>query len=291
MTDVYQQVTDRIIAALERGAAPWVRPWTADPEGGEDRNLASKKPYRGVNVLLLWAQRAACGYERPLWVTYQQAKELGGHVKRGQRGTQIVFWKINSYERDGGADGDDTVEIPMARNYTVFNVEQCEGLDLPELGEPKPEDKLPTRLAHAKAWCAATGAKVTHGGDKAFYAPSQDRIQMPKRASFESPELYFGTLIHELTHWTKQPTRCNREFSKRFGDDTYAFEELVAELGAAFGCAALRIPGELRHAEYLSHWLRVLRGDKRAIFTAASQARKAHEFLSAFSEPTQAVAS
>lgn len=288
MADVYQQVTDRIIEALDRGVAPWVRPWTNDPTGGEDRNLASGKAYRGVNVLLLWLQRHAHGFSSPLWVTYQQAKERGGHVKRGQKGTQIVFWKVNRFERDGGDDGTETVDVPMARNYTVFNVEQCEGLELPASETPAAAPELPERLAHAKAFCAATGAVIKHGGDKAFYSPGFDRIQMPKRAQFETPEHYFNILLHELTHWTGHKSRCEREFGKRFGDDAYAVEELVAELGAAFGTAALGLQGELRHVEYLGNWLKVLRGDKRAIFTAASQARKAHEFLAAFSAEEKA---
>jgi antirestriction protein ArdC len=268
VTDIYQNVTARIVAALETGAAPWVRPWKGSGDDGFDVNHRSGKPYSGINVLALWSERMLRGYESTHWLTYKQALEAGGNVRKGSKGSQIVFWKF--------LENDVDERIPLARAYTVFNLEQCDGIERPERGVEAPLDE---RLRAARAFCSATGAKLSHGGDVACYMPTADAIRMPPMRAFEGPEFYYAVLLHELTHWTMPEARCNRVIPKRFGDDTYAMEELVAELGAAFGCAELGVPGVLRHEGYLAHWLRVLKADERAIFIAASAARKAHEYL------------
>ena len=285
--DIYQSVTQRILEALERGERPWSRPWRLNPTDGVPRNAVTGRPYHGINVLLLWGAAQLEGYTSQRWLTYRQASEAGGHVRKGERGELIVFWKFLERERlddDGrpvlGDDGEpQTVTIPVARGYFVFNTEQCE--DLPEGLAPAPEadpdwDPAPA----AEAFVAATGAQIRHGGNRAFYAPAADRIQMPHREQFAGEDGYYGTLLHELTHWTGAEHRLHRRFD-RFGTEAYAFEELVAELGAAFLCARLGLAAEPRedHASYLRSWLKVLKEDHKAIFSAAAAARAATEFL------------
>ncbi len=286
--DMYQEVTDRIVAALENGVAPWVRPWaTAETGNAADTNAVSGKPYRGVNVLVLWCARAAFGYRDSRWLTFKQALDLGGNVRKGEKGTQIVFWKINGYETENDAGETETRSAVLARAYTVFNVEQCDGLQLDASEPTAPAIEPSERVKAAIAYAAATGADIRHGGNSACYMPGVDAIRVPELGAFKSDSHYAATLLHELTHWTGAKERCDRTFGKRFGDDAYAVEELVAELGAAFACAELGIAGQLQHENYLGHWLRVLKADKRALFTAASQARKAVEFMNA-KQPAQA---
>jgi antirestriction protein ArdC len=291
--DIYQNVTQRIVTALERGTPPWVKPWKGGASVGADGidvNHASHKPYQGVNLVALWAQRELSGFAASRWLTYNQAIDAGGHVRKAEKGTQIVFWKFfgkpgspTSTEDDGG----DARSAPLARCYTVFNVEQCDGI---ELAPALPEQPIAERLAAAKAFARNTGAKVKHGGDIACYMPSQDAIRMPAVRAFATQEQYFAVLLHELTHWTGHETRCHRALRNRFGDEAYAVEELIAELGAAFACASLGVPGELRHESYIANWLKVLKNDSRAVFTAASAARKAHEYLVSLQPSAQASA-
>ena len=273
--DIYQTVTDRIIASLEQGTAPWLKPWAANKCGAVGPyNAATGRPYNGINWLVLGEGG---------WLTFKQAKELGGSVRKGEKGTAIVFWSFPKVKQD---DGTEKV-VPFAKGYTVFAVEQCDGLDAAKLKAPQPIVAGETNI---NLIAAAAGAQVRHGGSSAHYSPTGDYIQMPSADAFESADAYAGTLAHELVHWTGHQSRCDRQFGKRFGDDAYAFEELVAEIGSAFVCAQTGIPLEgLQHDRYVASWLKVLKGDKRAIFTASSQAKKAAEFLMA-EEGEQALA-
>jgi antirestriction protein ArdC len=285
-SDVYTRVTERVVADLERGVRPWLKPWAS----GSTRITTPRRhngiPYRGINVLILWAEAIDRGYIAPLWMTYRQALELGAHVRQGERGATVVYAdRIVKTETD---DAGQSVEraIPFLKAYTVFNVAQIENLPAQYLPQPEPQaiegrGKLDL-IEAAEAFVAATGAVIRHGGDSAYYSPKLDLIQLPAPEAFRDAESYAGTKCHELVHWTAPTARVNRDFcAKRFGDTGYAREELVAELGAAFLCADLGITPEPRadHAAYLAHWIAVLKEDKRAIFTAAAHAQKAVDFL------------
>ena len=293
MRDLYQEVTDKIIAELERGAAPWLKPWTsAAPAPGAamlPRNYASGRTYRGINIPLLWS----APFPDQRWLTFKQAQELGAHVRKGERGSMIVFFKPWAV-RDVNASGDaEEKTIPVLRMFHVFNVAQIDGLpDSGEAAAPAPGSDPIGDDRHQRAAALLAQARVTHGGDRAFYAPDADLIALPPPASFSGPDQYSATALHELTHWTGHKSRLDR-LSKlaRFGDEEYAREELCAELGAAFLCAEFGIINpELRHAGYIDSWLRVLRRDKRAVIQAASLAQKAADFItgrSAAAEPEQ----
>jgi antirestriction protein ArdC len=282
--DVYTRVTERIIADLEKGIRTWMKPWSAQHAAGKiNRPLRHNGvPYQGVNTLLLWAEAVDRGYVAPIWMTFKQALEFDAHVRKGEKGSLVVYAnKISRTEtNDAGEDVD--VEIPYMKGYAVFNVEQIDGL--PDIYYARPENPLPLseRIAEADAFMNATGATLRHGGNMAYYAPSPDHIQLPGFEFFRDRESYYATALHELTHWTRHDSRLKRDFGReKFGDDGYAREELVAELGAAFLCAELGITPEIRedHAQYLGHWLQVLREDKRAIFSAAAHAQRAADYL------------
>lgn len=282
--DVYTRVTERVIADLEKGIRTWMKPWSVEHTAGRiSRPLRHNgTPYKGMNVLLLWGEAMEKGYAAPIWMTFKQALELEAHVRKGEHGSLVVY--ANSITKTETNDkGEDTErEIPFMKGYTVFNVEQIEGL--PAHYYAKPENPLPLseRIENADRFMVNTSAIIHHGGNSAFYAPSRDAIQLPPFEAFRDKESYYATALHELTHWTKHERRLDRNFSaKRFGDEGYAREELVAELGAAFLCADLGITPEIRedHAAYLGHWLNVLREDKRAIFSAAAHAQRAADFL------------
>lgn len=282
--DIYQEITDQIVADLEKGVCPWQRPWSASHMEG--RVTLPRRhngiAYRGVNILTLWMAAIAKGYSAPVWMTFKQAIDLGGCVRKGEKGSLTVYADtITRTETDTKTGEESETAIPFMKGYTVFNVEQIDGLPAQYYPQPAPVlDSVP-RIAHAEAFFAATGAKVQHGGNRAFYATAADFIQMPPFEAFRDPESYYATLAHECTHWSGHTSRLDRTFGKRFGDDAYAAEELVAELGAAFLCASLALTPEIRddHASYLGHWLTVLKADKRAIFTAAAHAQKAADFL------------
>lgn len=280
--DVYARVTAKIIADLEQGVRTWQRPWSADNAAGNIiRPLrANGLPYRGVNELLLWSEALDKGFNAPMWMTYKQATTLGAQVRKGEHGSLVVYAdRITKTETDDHGK-DVEREIPFMKGYTVFNVEQIDGLPAHYTVKDEPAQPV-ARIDQAEAFFTATGATIRHGGNKAFYAPSLDFVQMPPRESFRDAESYCATLVHELTHWTSHPSRLARELGKRFGDQAYAAEELIAEMGAAFLCADLGITPEVRddHAAYLAHWLKVLKANNRAIFTAASQAQRAADFL------------
>jgi antirestriction protein ArdC len=283
--DIYQRITDQIVSELEKGVKPWLQPWNAEHAGGRiTRPLrATGVPYRGINVLMLWSAAMEKGYTAPVWMTFKQAMELNAKVRKSERGSQVVYAsKLLRTETDAATGEDSERAIPFMKGYTVFNVEQIDGL--PEQYYPKPVPRLETvpRIDRAEAFFAATGANVVHGGSRACYIPSIDTIQMPCIDFFRDAESYYATRAHETTHWTRHKSRLDREFGrKRFGDEGYAMEELVAELGSAFLSADLDLTPEVRedHASYIASWIKVLKNDKRAIFTAASHAQRAADFL------------
>lgn len=277
-TDIYTRITNQIIEAMEAGADQWQMPWHFDGAGMRPVNAVSGKPYRGVNVLALWCAADAAGYSSDKWATYKQWAESGQQVRKGEKSSTIVFWKINDAGEETEAEGDDQngPRRIVARGYNVFNAEQIEGYQAPT-APPCPEVQ---RLDHADEFFSALGADIQHGGGRAFYRPATDHIQMPPFEVFRSTVAYYATLSHEVTHWTGAKTRLDRDLKGRFGDEAYAAEELVAELGAAFLCADLGLANEPRpdHAAYVASWIKVLKNDKRAIFTAAAKAQQAASF-------------
>jgi len=276
MNDLYQRITDRIIHALEQGTPPWVAPWadrTAMPS-----NLATGKPYRGINVLMLHMEAMDRGYPDSRWLTLKQANELGGKVRKGEHGSPIVFFRLREIgEDDNGFDDPASKKvIPMLKMFTVFNTGQVDFLpERFQLGQ-KPGWQP---IGEAEELLYLSGATIRHGGNRAFYSPSEDLIQMPPQSWFPEVEGYYGVALHELTHWTGHPSRLDRQLGRRHGIDAYAFEELIAEMGAAFLCAYCGLPGRLEHASYIDHWLDALKRDKRLIFVAAGAAQKAADYV------------
>ena len=289
---LYDEVTASIIAQLEAGAFPWVRPWsTALAAPGLPRNAVTGRPYSGINVLILWGAVIEGGYPSQDWLTFRQALAAGGNVRKGERGRTVFYADrfVPKGERESDARGEGDAEprgIAFLKRFAVFNVAQCDGLPDKLVSAPAP---LPARELHeaAEALIAATGADVRIGGAEAFYAPSADYVQIPPQPAFHHQIDYYRTALHELGHWTGHAARLGRDQTGRFGSAAYAREELVAELAAAFLCAALGIEPTVRHADYLGSWLAVLRADNQAIVRAASQASKAAEFLLQFQTPAQ----
>lgn len=279
---VYAEVTESIIKQLEGGALPWVKPWKADSTA--DKNIVSQKPYQGVNRLILGLSAMVQGFEVPVWGSFKQWQALGANVKKGAKGTKIVFYSPVTKENKQTGE---TEEYACLKTYYVFNASQVEGV---EFAKPTAEGGEFDAIAEAEARIVKTGASITHGGDAAFFAPSADRIQLPHKNTFKDAGSYYATAFHELVHWTGAESRLHREFGKRFGDNRYAFEELVAEMGAAFLCQDYRIAGELRHAGYIEHWLKVLREDNRAIFKAAALAQKAADLINSLDATAEALA-
>lgn len=269
--DIYQTITDKIIAALEAGTAPWVKPWASL---GAPRNAITGREYSGINTVLL----AMTDYSSNQWLTFQQAKQAGGNVKKGEKGTTVVFFKPLTIKEKAEAQGDDKEKvIPLLRSFTVFNTQQIEGL--PEKFTQAATQQINEFSDNAAAESLLAQASITHGSNRACFIPSLDEIHMPNKTDFKSVADYYAVALHELTHWTGHKSRLARDFSGRFGDAAYAFEELVAELGAAFLCATSGVDGQLQHDSYIASWLKVLKNDKKAIFTAAAAARRASEFL------------
>jgi antirestriction protein ArdC len=294
--DIYTRVTNKIIADLENGNLTWVKPWKTSNGFGDCLSLPLRcdgQPYQGINVLSLWGAAAEKGYTRPIWMTFKKAQELGGCVKKGEKGTLVVYAnKIVKSETDD--QGEETISaIPFLKGYTAFNVEQIGGLPEKYYKTPSHSENTKARIEFVEKFIAETKAVIQHGGNKALYNPSQDMIQMPLSQAFPDSESYYATLAHEIMHWTNHPSRLDRQFGeKRFGNSAYAMEELVAEIGSAFLCAALGITLETRedHAAYVQHWLSILKKDNRAIFTAASHAQRAVNYLhglSAFLKPSE----
>lgn len=279
--DIYTRVTDQIIVSLEAGVRPWVKPWSADHAAGKiTRPLRHNgTPYSGINILMLWSASVASGFAAPTWMTFRQSMELGGHVRKGEKGSLVVYANsITRTETDERTGDKAEREIHFMKGYTVFNVEQIEGLPEQYYAKPEPRFNPIQRIEHAERFFAALHADIRHGGTQAYYAQESDYIRMPLFEAFSHAESYYATLAHESTHWTKHPSRLDRQFGrKQWGDAGYAEEELVAELGAAFLCADLELSLQPRedHVSYIAHWLTVLQNDKRAIFRAAAHARNA----------------
>ena len=291
--DVYTRVTDRIVADLEQGVRPWTKPWSAEHAAGKiTRPLRHNGvPYSGINILMLWSAAMAGGFAAPIWMTFKQALELNAHVRKGEKGSLVVYANSITRKETDDTTGDEQMrEIHFMKGYTVFNVEQIEGLPAHYYAKPEPRFSPIQRIEHAEAFFASLRADIRHGGTRAYYAQEPDYIQMPPFEAFDSAGSYYATLAHESTHWTKHPSRLAREFGrKKWGDEGYAEEELVAELGAAFLCADLELSLTPRedHAAYIGHWLTVLKNDKRAIFRAAAHAQRAADFLHRQQPPAQ----
>lgn len=276
--DVYQLVTDKIITLLESGVVPWRKPWAA-ADGGAPKNLVSGKEYRGINVWMLHAS----GYSSPYWVSYKQAQDLGGNVRKGEKSSLAVFWKMLKVTDKDAQPGDNkTKQVPVLRYYHVFNLEQCDGIEY-----PKPEPQLPFFDPVAEADKLVDGFKnppsIVHTGGKAFYRRSEDRVTMPEKTSFSGVPEYYSTLFHELIHATGHDSRLKRlqNSVEGFGSTSYAKEELVAEMGAGFLCAISGIENATleNSAAYIANWLGRLKDDRKLVVHAAAQAQKAVDWI------------
>jgi antirestriction protein ArdC len=280
MPSVYEVITNRIIEQLEAGTAPWHKPWRVRGKNGLPRNLVTMREYRGINV---WILLSSSGFSSPYWLTYRQAQTVGGHVRMGEKGLPVVYWKFGTREVE---DGDEVIEKPsvLCRQYTVFNIEQCEGL---RYQPAQPSDEKPTVQPIEVCERVVTEWQhkptITHGGDCASYSRALDCVQMPDRQRFDSAAEYYNTLFHELAHSTGHPSRLNRPClteSERFGDECYSREELVAEMGAAFLTGYCGIEGTLTNtASYLANWLQALKRDSRLVLVAGGQAQKAADLI------------
>lgn len=291
--DIYQQITDRVVAAIEAGAPTFEMPWHRGAQHARPSNVATGKFYRGVNTLALWITQSTHNYGSSVWGTYKQWKASGAQVRKGERATTIVFYKDLERQVEDEATGETTLKKSFVATASwVFNADQVDNWT----AQSSPLIDKTEVLDNSEAFIAATGAKIVTLDDSAYYIYSTDTINMPKRALFtgsstrSATESFYSTLLHELTHWSGHPSRLNRQLNNRFGDGAYAMEELVAELGAAFLCADLGVALEPRpdHAAYLSGWLTVLKQDKRALFTAASKASEAADFLHQLQPPAVA---
>jgi antirestriction protein ArdC len=287
-SSLYQEITDKIIAELEHGHVPWVQPWAgAAAPLGLPKNAATARPYSGINILILWMACTERGFSSQNWLTFRQALKIGAHVSKGEKGTTVVYADrfIPYRERERATEtGDEPDAIPFLKRFTVFNADQCEGVpaEIAPPAEPLADNLI---LPQAEALIRATGADIRIGGNRAFYDPSADYIQVPPPSAFFEPINVHRSIFHELGHWTGAKHRLNRDLSGAFGSSSYSREELAAEITSAFVCATLSIVPTVRHADYLASWLEVLREDNRAIIRAASAASKAADYLLAFRDP------
>ena len=271
--DIYEKITNDIIASLETGIVPWHKPWADSCKTTNvdmPHNASTGRSYSGINVMILMMRLVASGYSTNGWLTYKQAQSLGGQVRKGEKGEQIVYWQVREEEDDAG----NVQKRMIMRLFTVFNSEQCDGLEGSTFAPaPIEAGDICQRLKQA-------GCRIYLGHAGASYNPASDSIAIPSPSAFESVEHFDSTLLHEATHWTGHKSRLARDLMNRFGSDAYAAEELIAEIGSAFLCAQLGVPMTgLQHSDYIGHWLTVMRGDKRAIFTAATAAQKACAYL------------
>jgi antirestriction protein ArdC len=263
-----------------------MKPWSAEHAAGRiTRPLrANGLAYQGINVLVLWSESVAKGYSAPIWMTFRQALELNAHVRKGERGSTIVYASTVTRTGTDAETGEETAEaIPFLKSYTVFNVEQIEGLPAHFHAIAEPRLDPVQRIGRAESFFANTKADIRHGGNMAYYNLESDFVQMPPFEAFRDAESYYASLAHECTHWTRHTSHLDRDLGrKKWGDAGYAMEELVAELGSAFLCADLDLTPEVRedHAAYIANWLEVLKNDKRAIFSAAAHAQRAADYLS-----------
>lgn len=289
--DLYQQVTDTIIGHLEAGTTPWQKPWIGSEQNlfRMPKNVISDKPYNGINVLLLWCASFAQEYASNEWAGFRQWNKQKESIRKGEKGTLVVYYDFIEKEEDG-----ELKKVPFMKSYVVFNRCQLQSYQ-PDEETILPSKPLAERLEHVESYVANTQAVIKHKGRSACFVPSKDEILMPKVSAFTdtehstATENYYSTLLHELVHWSGHPDRLDRSFGKRFGDQTYAAEELVAELGAAFLCAELEITREPRkdHANYIANWLTALKNNKYLITSAANTAAKAARYLQSL-QPHQA---
>jgi antirestriction protein ArdC len=286
-SSLYQEITEKILAELAAGRVPWVQPWgtaAAKASLAMPKNAATQRRYSGINVLILWAAVIERGFAGQSWLTFRQALGLGGNVRKGEKGTTVVYadrFTPDEERQRAERDGDEPNAIPFLKRFTVFNTDQCENLPeaLTTAPVPIPEGLI---LPRAEELIAASGADFRIGGERAFYSPDHDFIQVPRPEAYFEPINWHRTAVHELGHWSGHSSRLGRDMSGGFGSALYAKEELIAEMTSAFVCASLGIVPTVRHADYIGSWLEVLRDDDRAIVRAASAASKAADYLLAF---------
>ena len=287
-TSIYQEITGKIIAELEAGRVPWVQPWgtaAAKAPLAMPKNASTGRRYSGVNVLILWGAVIERGFTGQSWLTFRQALSLGGHVRKGERGTTIVYtdrFIPDGEKRRAAETGEEAQAIPFLKRFTVFNPDQCDDLSAEIATATPPPSPTGVIEPQVEALINATGIDFRIGGNRAFYIPSDDYVQVPPPAVYFEPINWHRTALHELGHASGHHSRLDRDLSGSFGSKRYAFEELIAELCAAFSCASLGIAPTVRHADYIGSWLEVLREDNRAIVRAASQASKAADYLLSF---------
>ncbi|ATQ55603.1 ArdC family protein [Paracoccus yeei] len=286
-TSLYDEITGKIIGELEAGRVPWVQPWgtaAAKAPLAMPRNAATGRHYSGINVLILWGAVIEHGFPGQSWLTFRQALALGGNVRKGERGTTVVYadrFVPDDEKRRARETGEEAQAVPFLKRFTVFNAAQCENLpeDVAIVAPPPPPGLIEPKV---EALIRATGIDFRIGGNRAFYVPALDHVQVPPPQAYFEPINWHRTALHELGHATGHPSRLGRDLTGGFGTKKYALEELVAEMNAAFCCASLGIVPTVRHADYIGSWLEVLREDNRAIVRAASQASKAADWLLGF---------
>jgi antirestriction protein ArdC len=274
------RITATIIEKLEQGTKPWIKPWRGVPISRPLRSCGT--PYRGMNTFWLWMMAEASGFASPYWMTYRQCAKLGGHVRKGEKSSIAIFYKTYEKEVETPDGGEDTETRRVLRSYAIFNADQCD--DLPAMYSPEPlmEPVEPAgRRRRIDAFFARIDAQLRHTGSEAYYEPVLDRITMPPTTLFEGFDHYYATLAHELSHWTGHSSRLDRDLKNRFGSEAYAAEELVAELSSAILGAELGLPVTHldNHASYISHWLKLLKSDDRAMLMAAAKAEEASSLL------------
>ncbi|MCJ1901476.1 zincin-like metallopeptidase domain-containing protein [Paracoccus versutus] len=286
-TNLYDEITGKIITELEAGRFPWVQPWgkaTAKAPLGLPQNASSGRRYSGINILILWGAVIQHGFPGQGWLTFRQALSLGGHVRKGERGTTVVYadrFTPEDEKRRAHETGDEPGKIAFLKRFTVFNTAQCEGLpeDIAVAAPPPPPGLIEPRV---EPLIKATGIDFRIGGDRAYYAPAHDYVQVPPPQAYFEPINWHRTALHEVSHASGHSNRLDRDLSGSFGTKKYAFEELVAEISSAFCCASLGIVPTVRHADYVGSWLEVMREDSRSIVRAASQASKAADWILSF---------
>lgn len=282
--DLYQRITNRIVDAIEAGAGPYQMPWNPKLCGGASQKLPHNPignyAYHGINILSLWVSQQDNAFASPEWASFKQWQAAGAQVRKGEKGSLTVFFKAIDTAANTAGDEQSARKGFVAKAAYVFNAAQVDGY-VPSL--PPPELPLIERHAAADTFIKSSNATIFHGNQHACYVPSRDEIYLPPEGAFRDSQSYYGVALHELVHWSGHSDRCARDLSTRFGTEAYAAEELVAELGSAFLSAEIGISPEPRidHAQYIETWLKILKNDKRAIFTAAAKANQAVAFLSA----------
>ena len=278
MRNLHKEITDRIVARLRAGVVPWRQPWSGKGFGVMPRNAVTGRAYSGANVILLWSRAQESAYANPLWLTFKQALELGGNVRKGEKGETVIY--VSKVIRTDDATGEKRA-IPFLKAYTVFNVAQCDNLPS-KIVDPNGAQRVTNPNARdeiADAFMSATGAEIRHGEARAYYRPAGDYVNMPAFETFTNASRYYGVAFHELGHWTGAEKRLNRTFGKRFGDQAYSAEELVAELTSAFLCAEFQFDNDGQDAAYIATWIKFLTDHDKAIVAAAAAASRAVEYM------------